>query len=217
MERDRPEIQPDLSEQDLERLSQIMAAGVDIETTGLDPGADQLCLIQICDGDGNVNLVRGRSWVHTRRLRAFLAEPSIVKVFHFALFDCAFILRNLGTEVNNVYCTKVASKIARPFAPSHSLSSLVNELFAVELDKAEQQSDWSRHTLTPEQIEYAVNDVVWLLKVRDRLEGIINDKGKLFTGITYAELNHNCQRFLPTMLHLWLNGWEDSKSSIFSY
>ncbi len=214
------QVQPDLTGADLQRLLACREVAVDTELTGLNPQRDLLCLVQISDGERNLNFLKTRDWPASVNLKRLLLDPNVVKIFHFALADCSFFLTNLGVTVQNAYCTKIASKIARTYSPEHSLSVLVKEFFKVELDKSQTSTDWLRDDLTPEQLKYAANDVLWLINLKSELEGILQRKGCLPTGPSYAELNARCQAFIPDLVHLAVNGWDfgrEDRSSVFGY
>ncbi|KEF41950.1 MAG: ribonuclease D [Cyanobium sp. CACIAM 14] len=155
-----------------ERYGGARALAVDTEAMGLVHGRDRLCLVQICDDDDNVCCIRlQRGQTAAPRLKALLENPAIEKVFHFARFDVAALAENLDIAVDPVFCTKVASRLARTYAPRHGLKDVVNELVGVELDKQAQSSDWGRvEELSDTQLAYAAGDVRWLLPARDRLE-----------------------------------------------
>ena len=151
------------------------ALAIDTEAMGLIHGRDRLCLVQICDADDNVcciRLQRGQS--EAPRLQQLLENTAVEKVFHFARFDVAALAENLGIAVNPIFCTKIASRLARTYAPRHGLKEVVNELVGVELDKQAQSSDWGRvEELSEGQLAYAAGDVRWLLAARDRLETML--------------------------------------------
>ena len=213
-------IQDDLTDEDLVRLLACEAVAVDTELTGLNPNRDLLCLVQICDADRTVNFLKTRNWAASENLKRLLLDPGVVKIFHFALADCSFFLTNLGVTVQNPFCTKIASKIARTYSPEHSLSVLVKEFFRVELDKSQTSTDWLRDDLTPEQLKYAANDVLYLIDLKRELEAILMRKGSLPTGLTYTEMNNRCQAFIPDLVHLSVNGWDfgrEDRSSVFGY
>jgi ribonuclease D len=133
---------------------------VDTETMGLDPARDRLCLVQLSDGNGQSHLVQfapGR--YEAPRLKALLANPQVLKIFHFARFDLAMIQRYLGVRAAPVYCTKVASRLARTFTDRHGLKDLCREMLGVELSKQQQSSDWGASELSDEQKRYAAADV----------------------------------------------------------
>jgi ribonuclease D len=159
----------------LERFQQAGALAVDTEAMGLMHGRDRLCLVQICDAEDQVCCIRlARGQREAPRLRSLMEEPSIEKVFHFARFDVAALAENLGIAVAPIFCTKIASRLARTYAPRHGLKEVVNELVGVELDKQAQSSDWGRvEELSEGQLAYAAGDVRWLLPARDRLEAML--------------------------------------------
>jgi ribonuclease D len=163
-----------------ERYGGARALALDTEAMGLIHGRDRLCLVQICDDDDNVcciRLERGQS--EASRLKALCENPAIEKVFHFARFDVAALAENLGIAVDPVFCTKVASRLARTYAPRHGLKEVVSELVGVELDKQAQSSDWGRvEELSDAQLAYAAGDVRWLLPARDRLEVMLRREGR---------------------------------------
>ncbi len=205
---DTPSLQEDLTEDDLNRFRQAAVVAVDCEMTGLNPHRDLLCLVQICDRSGTVRIVRTQHWRDAQHLKALMQDAAVVKIFHFAIMDCAFLMQSLGVEVNNAYCTKIASKLARTYTEEHSLVTLVKEILGVELNKSEQSSFWLAEVLTAKQLTYAANDVLYLIELRERLSAMLERKGALPTGVSYVELNQSCQQFIPALVHLWVNGWD---------
>ncbi len=151
------------------------ALAIDTEAMGLIHGRDRLCLVQICDDQDNVCCIRlARGQKEAPRLQALMQSQSIEKVFHFARFDVAALAENLGIAVQPIFCTKVASRLARTYSPRHGLKEVVQELVGVELDKQAQSSDWGRvEDLTDAQLAYAAGDVRYLLPARDRLEAML--------------------------------------------
>lgn len=151
------------------------ALAVDTEAMGLVHGRDRLCLVQISDFADNVCCIRlARGQREAPRLRKVLENPAIEKVFHFARFDVAALAENLSIEVNPIFCTKIASRLARTYSPRHGLKEVVQELVGVELDKQAQSSDWGRvDELSDTQLVYAAGDVRWLLPARDRLQAML--------------------------------------------
>jgi ribonuclease D len=196
----------DLLPTDLERLLAQLEVAMDTETLGLDPRRDPLCLVQIADAQGTVNIVRARDWRQAANLKTFLASP-VTKVFHNALFDCSMLLANVGVEVMNPYCTRIASRQARTYGTSHSLSTIVPELLGIELPKNMQVSDWSGD-LTEAQLQYAARDVLHLLEIKRRLEAKMLRRPPLSTGISMIDLNMRCQAMIPTLVQLKVNGWQ---------
>ncbi|MBM5816895.1 MAG: ribonuclease D [Cyanobacteria bacterium K_Offshore_surface_m2_239] len=159
----------------LDTYRKASSLAVDTEAMGLMHGRDRLCLVQICDGEDQVCCVRlARGQKEAPRLRQLFEDPAVEKVFHFARFDVAALAENLGINVQPIFCTKIASRLARTYAPRHGLKEVVNELVGVELDKQAQSSDWGRvEDLTEAQLTYACGDVRWLLPARDRLEAML--------------------------------------------
>jgi len=151
------------------------ALAVDTEAMGLIHGRDRLCLVQICDDHDNVCCVRlQRGQTAAPRLQALFEDPASEKVFHFARFDVAALAENLGIKVQPIFCTKIASRLARTYSPRHGLKEVVQELVGVELDKQAQSSDWGRvEDLSEAQLAYAAGDVRYLLPARDRLEQML--------------------------------------------
>ena len=147
------------------------AIAVDTETMGLIYQRDRLCLVQLCDPKGRVTAVRiAKGQTEAPNLKQLLEAANILKVFHFARFDVAMLRQNLGIQVTPVFCTKIASKLARTYTNRHGLKELVLELEKVELDKSSQSSDWGNAAnLSDEQLDYAANDVRYLLSVRQKL------------------------------------------------
>jgi len=181
---------------------------VDTETMGLDPRRDRLCLVQLSAGDGTAHCVQivppslGGHGADCPNLKALLADPSVVKLFHFARFDVAILRAALGVECAPVRCTKVAAKLVRTFTERHGLKDLCRDLLGVEISKQQQSSDWGAAELTPEQLAYAASDVLHLHALWAKLEGLLRREGRL-------ELAESCFRFLPTRGALDLLGYED--------
>jgi ribonuclease D len=161
----------DLSDSLLSQYLETEAIAVDTETMGLLPQRDRLCLVQLCDAQGHATAVRiERGQTTSPNLKRLLEAEMIEKVFHFARFDVATLQYHLDIQVKPVFCTKIASKLARTYSPKHGLKELVQELEHVELDKSAQSSDWGNvANLSPEQLQYAANDVRYLLNLRNKL------------------------------------------------
>lgn len=211
--------QTDLSENDVQRIRQARIIGVDTETTGLDIYRDVLAIVQISDRDKNTNLIKTDNWNEAPNLRKVLESAEIVKVFHFAAYDCSMLSRHLNIQVANPYCTKIASKIARTYSGNHSLEGIVEEFFQIKLDKTQQTSFWMGD-ISKEQKRYLLTDVTFLIEIKKRLESILIKKGLLPTGKSYLQLNSDCQAFIPTLVDLWRNGWivsGDERKSVFGY
>jgi ribonuclease D len=142
---------------------------IDTETMGLKPHRDRLCLVQLCNEDKVVNLVKITS-KNTPNLKKVLENENNIKIFHYARFDLAILKHYLGINVKNTYCTKIASKLVRTYTDKHSLKNLVSELVGVELDKSSQTTDWAAEELDEKQLKYAANDVFYLVEIRKKLE-----------------------------------------------
>ena len=170
----------DLTAEWAERFARASALAVDTEAMGLVHGRDRLCLVQICDPEDHVACVRiGLGQTSAPRLQSLMESPSIEKVFHFARFDVAALASGLGCGVDPIFCTKVASRLARTYSPRHGLKEVVMELVGVELDKQAQSSDWgSVDALSDSQLAYAANDARFLLPARDRLEQMLRREGR---------------------------------------
>lgn len=170
---------------------------VDTETMGLHPHRDRLCLVQLCDETETVSVVKiARGQLESPNLQQLMEAETVEKVFHFARFDVAALLCSLDIETNPVFCTKIASKLARTYSSRHGLKELVLELEGVELDKRAQSSDWGNaEALTPEQLSYASNDVRYLLPMREKLEKMLQREDRW-------ELAVSCFQCLPTFVSL---------------
>ena len=182
---------------------------VDTETLGLNPQRDRLCLVQLSSGDGNAHLVQLSDGNYDApNLKRLLENETITKLFHFGRFDIAMIKRYLGVVCRPVYCTKIASKLSRTYTDRHGLKDLCTELIGVDLSKQQQQSDWGAAELTPEQLEYAASDVLYLHRLKQLLDERLAREGR--TALAEA-----CFEFLPHRAELDLAGWEDQ--DIFSH
>jgi ribonuclease D len=176
---------------------------VDTETMGLDPFRDRLCLVQLSAGDGDAHLVQfARGDFEAPRLQRLLGDPGVTKLFHFARFDLAMIYRYLGVMAVPVYCTKIASRLARTFTDRHGLRDLCKDLINVDLSKQQQSSDWGAPTLTEEQLRYAAADVLHLHALRERLDAILVREGR-------QSLANAAFSFLPHRVLLDLGGWAE--------
>jgi ribonuclease D len=187
----------DLSDLALKEYLQVGAIAVDTETMGLLPWRDRLCLIQLCDPQGRVSVVRITQGQSTApNLKQLLEASNVLKVFHFARFDVATLRHHLSIETQPVFCTKIASKIARTYSSRHGLKEVVMELAKVELDKSAQSSDWGNAAnLSDEQLRYAANDVRYLLEVQAKLTGMLQREGRW-------ELTQQCFDCLPAIVSL---------------
>lgn len=187
-----------------EGLSFPNGVAVDTETLGLSLVRDALCVVQLSAGDGNAHVVQlERPDYDCPNLKALLAEPGVEKILHFARFDVAMVRRHLGVELTPVFCTKIASKLARTYTDRHGLKDVTREIIGVELSKQQQSSDWGAETLSQAQLDYAASDVLHLHALRDRLTAMLAREGRL-------ELARACFAFLPTRAALDLSGWADA-------
>jgi ribonuclease D len=175
---------------------------IDTETLGLNPHRDRLCLIQLSDGDGTAALVQVKEGHDAPELKRLLADESVLKLFHYARFDVAVLSHFLGVVPRPVYCTKIASKLARTYTDKHGLKDLCREILGVELSKQQQSSDWGAAELSSEQLNYAASDVLYLHALRDRLDAMLKREGR-------AHLAQACFEFLPTRAELDLEGWPE--------
>lgn len=176
---------------------------VDSETMGLNPHRDPLCVVQLSSGNGDAHLVQlDRSSYDAPNLKALLANPKVLKLFHFARFDVAAFKQWLNVETTPVYCTKIASKLCRTYTDRHGLKDVVRELTGVEISKQQQSSDWGAAELSAAQIEYAASDVLYLHQVKSKLDEMLAREGR--TALAQA-----CFDFLPHRAALDLEGWPE--------
>jgi ribonuclease D len=176
---------------------------IDTETMGLNPWRDRLCLVQLSAGDGDAHLVRiSRDQQSAPNLVRLLADPDVLKLFHFGRFDIAVMAHRFGVAARPVWCTKIAAKLCRTFTDRHGLKNLCHELLGVDLSKVQQTSDWGAPALTEAQAAYAASDVLYLHRLRDALTEALEREGRL-------ELAEACFRFLPDRALLDLAGWPD--------
>jgi ribonuclease D len=179
---------------------------IDTETMGLDPRRDRLCLVQLSAGDGKAHLVQiipealGGKGANCPNLKALLADPKVIKLFHFARFDIAALYHGLGVVTAPVICTKIASKLVRTYTDRHGLKDLCRDLAGVEISKQQQTSDWGALDLTPEQLTYAASDVLYLHAIWAKLEALLAREGR-------RELAQAAYDFLPTRARLDLLGY----------
>ena len=176
---------------------------IDTETMGLNPHRDRLCLVQLSAGDGNAHLVQMPKGPHNApRLAALLADPNVLKLFHFGRFDIAVLEHALGVRCEPVWCTKIAAKLTRTFTDRFGLKDLCRELLGVEISKQQQSSDWGAETLSDEQLAYAASDVLHLHALKAKLDVLLAREGR-------TELAQAAFTFLPTRARLDVAGWPD--------
>lgn len=182
---------------------------IDTETLGLNPHRDRLCLVQLSFGDGDAELVQiAKGQTRAPNLEALLADPNILKLFHFARFDLAVLAKTFGFVPGPVYCTKIASKLTRTYTDRHGLKDLVRELVGVEISKQQQSSDWGAESLSEAQQAYAASDVLYLHQLKEKLDIMLAREGR-------ADLASSCFQFLPARARLDLAGWPET--DIFSH
>ncbi len=179
------------------------AVAVDSETMGLRFRRDPLCVVQLSAGDGDAHLVRlNRETYDAPNLKRLLEDEAVTKIFHFARFDVAMFALHLGVKTRPVFCTKIASRLARTYTDRHGLKDVARELLGVELSKAQQSSDWGAAKLSKDQIAYAAADVLHLHELKAKLEDILTREGRM-------DLAAACFEFVPHRAGLDLAGWED--------
>ncbi len=182
---------------------------IDTETMGLSIQRDRLCLVQISSGDGDAHVVQiSSSQIAAPNLCKLLSDPKVLKLFHFGRFDIAVLLNRFNVLCSPVYCTKIASRLVRTFTDRHGLKNLLQDLLSIDISKQQQSSDWGSKILNEAQIEYAASDVLYLHRLKDELDIMLEREGRL-------KLADACFNFLPTRAQLDLMGWPDQ--DIFSH
>jgi ribonuclease D len=180
------------------------SVAIDCETMGLNPHRDRLCVIQLSGGDGNAHIVQIRKGqTEAPNLQKLLADPNVVKLFHFGRFDIAAMFHAFGTLAAPVYCTKIASRLVRTYTDRHGLKNLLQELLEIDISKQQQMSDWGAETLSEAQMEYAASDVLYLHRLRDKLNERLAREGR-------TEMAQACFDFLPMRAQLDLAGWPET-------
>lgn len=177
---------------------------IDTETMGLDPRRDRLCVVQLSPGDGSADVVQiGPGQEAAANLTQLLADPGRTKIFHYARFDMAVLRHRFGVVAGPVYCTKIASRIARTYTDRHGLKDLVRELLNIDLNKQQQSSDWGADKLSEQQLDYAASDVLYLHDIKRHLDRMLLREGRM--GLAAA-----CFGFLPARIELDLMGWDET-------
>jgi len=185
------------------------AVAIDTETMGLEPGRDRLCVVQLSPGDGSADVVQIAAGQNKApNIERLLADTSKVKLFHFGRFDIAVLAKAFGVMAQPVYCTKIASRLARTYTDKHGLKDLAREVIGVHLSKQQQSSDWGADELSDAQVAYAATDVLHLHALKEKLDTILAREQR-------TELASACFRFLPERARLDLAGWGDE--DIFSH
>ena len=179
------------------------AVAIDTETLGLNPHRDRLCVVQLSPGDGSADVVQiAPGQKDAPNLKRLLADPSVMKLFHYARFDIAVLSNAFGVMPAPIYCTKIASRLTRTYTDKHGLKDLVRELLGVDLSKQQQSSDWGAETLTEPQVAYAASDVLHLHALKEKLDILLAREGR-------TDLAEACFRFLPDRARLDLQGWPE--------
>jgi ribonuclease D len=189
---------------DLPDLSRYTGAvAIDTETMGLSLARDRLCLVQLSPGDGSADVVQIAPHASDApNLKRLLTDPGVLKIFHFARFDLAMLCNAFGVMSGPVYCTKIASRLARTYTDKHGLKDLVREVLGHELSKQQQSSDWGAPELSDAQISYAASDVLYLHALKEKLDAMLAREGR-------EKLAAACFRFLPERVRLDLAGFAE--------
>jgi ribonuclease D len=179
------------------------SVAVDSEAMGLRIGRDPLCVVQLSAGDGDAHVVQlRRPDYDAPNLKRLMMDPGVLKIFHFGRFDIAMFQHYLGVTTTPVYCTKIASKLARTYTDRHGLKDVTRELLGIDISKAQQSSDWGQAKLSSEQTAYAASDVLNLHALKAKLDAMLAREGR-------ADLAQACFDFLPSRAKLDIAGWED--------
>jgi ribonuclease D len=185
------------------------SVAIDTETLGLNPLRDRLCVVQLSPGDGTADVVQiPSSGVSSPNLVKLLSDPKRLKIFHYGRFDMAVLFHTYNVMPGPVYCTKIASRLARTYTDRHGLKDLSRELLNIEISKQQQSSDWGADQLSEAQVAYAASDVLHLHSLKQKLDEMLARENR-------AELAQACFGFLPTRVQLDLNGW--AEEDIFSH
>ena len=214
-------IHDDIPEDIFNNFMKLEKIAVDTELHGLTMNRDQICLVQLCDQEEQVCLVRPNRGAGYSRLKALMENKDVLKVFHFALTDVAFFKTSLNIEVTPFCCTKVMSKLIRTYTQNHGLKDLHMELLGIQMEKEQQQTNWAESDLSQNQLKYAANDVLRLLEIFERLQKMIISRNRLPGGKSISELNETAQSMLPGMVELLVHGYGDLdrgwQTSLFSH
>ncbi|MGB3273354.1 MAG: ribonuclease D [Xanthobacteraceae bacterium] len=179
------------------------SVAIDTETLGLNPHRDRLCVVQLSNGDGSADVVQIAPGQRAApNLTRLFGDPAVTKIFHFARFDLAVLFHTFGVMPEPVYCTKIASRLTRTYTDRHGLKDLARELIGVDLSKQQQSSDWGADTLSEAQLAYAASDVLYLHRLRERLDAMLAREDR-------AAIAQACFTFLPTRARLDLAGWPE--------
>src|SRR5690242_20832804 len=185
------------------------AVAIDTEAMGLDPRRDRLCVVQLSPGDGSADVVQiAPGQTHAPNIEKLLADASVTKLFHFGRFDIGILAKTFDVFAQPVYCTKIASRLARTYTDKHGLKDLARELIGVDLSKQPQLSDWGAEELSDAQVAYAATDVLHLHALKEKLDVMLARESR-------TDLAAACFRFLPDRARLDLAGW--AAEDIFSH
>lgn len=177
---------------------------IDTETMGLNPHRDRLCVVQLSSGDGDAHIIQiAKGQTEAPNLTRMLADPNVLKLFHFGRFDIAVLFHAFGVLTAPVYCTKIASKLVRTYTDRHGLKALLDQFLRVDISKQQQQSDWGAEELTEAQLNYAASDVLYLHRLKDELDARLAREGR-------TEIAQACFDFLPHRAQLDLMGWPET-------
>lgn len=184
-------------------LYNVKSVAIDTETTGLNLFRDRLCLVQMNFGNDDCYLLQSENFLCAKNFISILNNADILKIFHFARFDLSMLKLHVTRDIKNVYCTKIASKIARTYSPKHSLKDLVKEFMHIDLQKEEQSSYWGSGNLSDSQMKYAANDVIFL-------HDIMNELNRILVGENRMDYAKKCFDFLDTITDLDIAGYDIS-------
>lgn len=191
------------------KLESAKSVAIDAESLGLNyKGRDKLCLLQVCSGDEEVYIIQfDRDKYYAPNLAKLLSNKNTLKIAHYARFEIGIVKHYLKIDLQNIYCTKIASKLCRTYTDKHGLYDITKELLGITLNKAQQSSDWGLQKLSEEQKQYAASDVIHLHQIKEKLDQMLVREGRL-------EMAKKCFAFLETRVELDLGGWEED---IFSH
>ena len=185
------------------------SVAIDTEAMGLDPHRDRLCVVQLSPGDGSADVVQiAAGQKKAPNIERLLADKSVLKIFHYARFDIGLLAASFGVMASPIYCTKIASRLARTYTDKHGLKDLTREVLGIDLSKQQQLTDWGADDLTDAQVAYAATDVLHLHALKEKLDALLAREGR-------GDLAAACFRFLPDRARLDLAGW--SHEDIFSH
>jgi ribonuclease D len=186
---------------ELSHYTDVPAVAIDTETMGLSLTRDRLCLVQLSPGDGSADVVQiAREPADAPNLKRILADPKLLKIFHFARFDLGMLHKAFGVMPASVYCTKIASRLTRTYTDKHGLKDLVREVLGHDLSKQQQLSDWGAAELTDAQLSYAAADVLYLHALKEKLDAMLAREDRVALAAA-------CFRFLPDRVRLDLAGF----------